>query len=323
MTLPDSRPDGKQHAGRRPRYVESRSRNHSSACTILTRTMVHLAYQRRPAALPYVLRALWPRRRRGNLPPALSASWAGHRADPRELAAFARITGLPLGDTLPLLYPHTFGFRLVMAILTHPVFPVPIFGLLQIRNHIHQHRPIPVTARMDFATSIAAVRLVTKGAEFDLATSVQSKGEEVCKSVITIFARGRFGEPQPAAALTRAPEVAGPVAAQWTLRDADHWRFGRFTGDYNGVHFWDRYARWFGFERALYHPPRVLAECVGRLRVNESGPVVFDAWIKGPVPHGASVRMRAESAAGATAFALYTEPDRPSIVGRLYSGESP
>lgn len=284
--------------------------------------MVHLAYRRRPVALPYLLRALWPLPRSGELRPQLSASWSGHRADPRELAEYLRITSLPPGDALPLLYPLTFGFRLVMTILTHPSFPVPIFGLLQIRNHIRQHRPIPVTARMDFTTSIAAVRLVAKGAEFDLATRVQCADEPVWESVITIFARGRFGEPQPAAALTRAPEVTAPVAAEWNLRDADHWRFGRFTGDYNGLHYWDGYARQFGFRRALYHPPRVLAECLGQLPVSAAGPASFDAWIKGPVLHGAKVRLHADTDAGATTFALYAEPGRPALVGRLHAMEN-
>ncbi|TAK50998.1 MAG: hypothetical protein EPO25_17760 [Gammaproteobacteria bacterium] len=284
--------------------------------------MVHLAYRRRPVALPYLLRALWPLPRSGELRPQLSASWSGHRVDPRELAEYLRITSLPPGDTLPLLYPLTFGFRLVMAILTHPTFPVPIFGLLQIRNQIRCHRPIPVTAGMDFATSIAAVRLVARGAEFDLATRVQCGDEPVWESVTTIFARGRFGEAQPPAALTRAPDVRSPVAAEWNLRDADHWRFGRFTGDYNGLHFSDSYARQLGFRRALYHPPRVLAECLGRLPVSAAGPACFDAWIKGPVPHGAKVRLHADTDAGATTFALYAEPGRPALVGRLHSMEN-
>ena len=56
-------------------------------------------------------------------------------ADRAELAGFRRITGLLADpDHLPLLYPHTFGFRLPMAILTHPSFPVPIWGVLQTRK---------------------------------------------------------------------------------------------------------------------------------------------------------------------------------------------
>lgn len=32
------------------------------------------------------------------------------------------------------------------------------------------------------------------------------------------------------------------------------WRLARMTGDYNGVHRWDCYARLFAFPRAFFHP---------------------------------------------------------------------
>ena len=67
------------------------------------------------------------------------------------------------------------------------------------------------------------------------------------------------------------------------MHDAGHWTFGRFTGDYNGIHLWDWYARRFGFRRGLYHPPRVLGECLARLpRLEEQDcPVRLDVWLMG------------------------------------------
>ncbi len=109
------------------------------------------------------------------------------------------------------------------------------------------------------------------------------------------------------------------------MADADHVRFGRFTGDYNGIHLWDWYARRMGFRRALYHPPRVLGQCLAHLpspglRPSSSalaGEVHrrLDAWLKGPVAHGATVRLHASALTGV--FALFAGDERPSIVGRL------
>jgi hypothetical protein len=140
--------------------------------------------------------------------------------------------------------------------------------------------------------------------------------------VLTFFARGRFGDPHPAAPLARAPTEFGSPVADWVMRDADHWRFGGFTGDYNGIHMWDWYAHRLGFRRALYHPPRVLGECLARLappaRVEDGcGRLRLDAWLKGPVSHGATVRMHASTTATASTFALFAGEDRPCIVGRL------
>lgn len=290
---------------------------------------VSLNFDRRPSALPYMVRGMIPVTRRRELAPRISAQWRQHRADPRELADFSRIAGLAPGDaTLPLLYPHTFGFRLAMAVLTHPRFPVPIWGVLQTRNHLVQHRPIAVEQPLDFETTVVRGRVVPKGAEFDLHTTVHVAGALAWESMVTFFTRGRFGEPDTSPPLARAPTEAGPLVAEWTMSDAGHWKFGSFTGDYNGIHMWDWYARRFGFRRALYHPSRVLGECLARLpRVATTTgrgetPQRLDVWLKGPVPHGASVRLRASLGATASNFALFARDERPSIVGRLESLEA-
>jgi acyl dehydratase len=280
---------------------------------------VSLDFDHRPSALPYMLRAMAPGARRIDLAPQIVARWHDHVADRVELAAFRRITGLWADpDHLPLLYPHTFGFRLPMAILTHPSFPVPIWGVLQTRNRLVQHRPIAIDERLDFETRVLRGRAVAKGAEFDLHTTVHTGGELVWECHLTFFARGSFGEPGQPDPAARSPSVTGPTIAQWTMRNADHVRFGGFTGDYNGIHLWDWYARRFGFRRALYHPPRVLGECLAQLTQHDicNAPVQLDAWLKGPVPHGAQVRLQADRTAGDTTFALFAGDERPGIIGR-------
>lgn len=285
---------------------------------------VDLDYSRRPSALPYMVRGMLPVTRHVTLTPRIGARWRGHRVDRDALAAFLRIAGLPNGGrTLPLLYPHAFGFRLAMAVLTHPAFPVPIWGVLQTRNHLVQHRPIAVEESLDFETRVHQGRAVPKGAEFDLHTTVHVDGDLAWESIVTFFARGRFGEPGPAPPLARAPSASGTPIAEWTMSDTAHWSFGRFTGDYNGIHLWDWYARRFGFRSGLYHPPRVLGECLARLPLRETraGPSRLDAWLKGPVPHGARVRLHAATTTTEARFALFAGDERPCIVGRLATGE--
>jgi acyl dehydratase len=96
---------------------------------------------------------------------------------------------------------------------------------------------------------------------------------------------------------------------------------GRFTGDHNGIHLSDRYARAFGFRRALYHPPVVLGHCLSRLLSRGPRQVTrLDAWLKGPVYKRAFVTLRAEPnpPGEAIAFALSVESDqRASVIGRI------
>lgn len=281
--------------------------------------IVQLSFHRKPSSLRYMMRGVTPTRRTVDLHPQIVARWRNHRADPRELASFLEITGLPAGRDLPLLYPHVFGFRLAMVVLTHPVFPVPIWGVLQTRNHLSQHRPIAVESVMDIETRVREGRATAKGAEFDLHTTVRVDATIAWESLVTFFTRGRFGAADPDSPLARSPTEFGPLAAEWTPRNAGHWRFGRYTGDYNGIHFWDAYARRLGFPRALFHPPRVLGECLGRLAGprGHGGPQRLDVWLKGPVPHGTPVRLHAAPGTDQTTFALFVERERPCMVGRL------
>jgi len=282
-------------------------------------TAVTLQFDERPSALAYMVRAVVPVRRPAGFAPAIEARWRAQRVDARELERFVRMTGGRPGRTLPLLYPHTVGFRLSMAMLTHPRFPVPIWNVLQTRNHVLSYRPIPISARLDYAARVRDSRVLERGAELDLETTVQVDGVLAWESLVTFYVRGRFGEPQQASPLARAPRPDGlPSVAEWTMEDRGHLQFGRLTGDYNGIHLWDVYARRFGFQRALYHPPRVLGLCLAHLpQIDPEAPLRLDAWLKGPVPHGAAVRLHAGPEDSRTVFALYAEEARPSILGRL------
>ncbi|HXW09107.1 MAG TPA: hypothetical protein VD737_00705 [Steroidobacteraceae bacterium] len=290
-----------------------------------------LEFHRPPSASRYMFRAVLPTSRERNLAPRIVARWIGCRPSAQEVAEFRRITGADARDddptALPFLYPLTVGFRLSMAVLTHPRFPVPIWGVLQTRNHVTQHRRIPTGASLDFETHVLPARVVSKGAEFDLRTNVHVDGDLAWESVVTFFARGRFGEPDAASTSARSPSDVGDAIAEWTMADADHARFCRFTGDYNGIHLWDWYARRMGFRRALYHPQRVLGLCLARLpapglRTTSPAGEKLDAWIKGPVPHGARVRLQASTSPTSTTFALFADDGaRPAIVGRLHATE--
>ena len=107
----------------------------------------------------------------------------------------------------------------------------------------------------------------------------------------------------------------------WRMPEAGAFRMGRFTGDHNGIHLSDWYARAFGFRQALYHTPVVLGHCLARLASFGSGPVTrLDAWLKGPVYKGSVVTLRAErrAAGGPLAFALHVESDeRPALLARM------
>jgi hypothetical protein len=287
---------------------------------------IRLEYRRRPSALAFMARLLRtsPGVRRSGVP-AIGARWR-HRVDRSELTRFLALSGLPEAHTLPLLLPHTLSFPLHMAILTQPAFPLPIWRMLQVRNRILQHRAIAADATLDIAVDIAAHRVLDKGAEFDLRTTVRAGDDVAWESVNTFYARGRYGAPTVDANVPAAPKLVTPEpkvspgeTASWRLPMRGGWQYGGLSGDYNPLHLWNGYAKRRGYARAFLHPQRVLGHCLARLpQMNGEGTVGLEAWLKGPVFYGAEVTLRHAQDNGGTLFALHVEDDaRPAIVGRL------
>jgi hypothetical protein len=283
------------------------------------RTALLEEFHRRPSVAAYMARALLPSRglRRTGVFPRIVERWSPVRIDPDHLRAFLALSGLSTADGVPILYPHVFGFPLHMALLTRRAFPLPIWRALQTRNHLLRHRHFTPDESFDLETRVAAERLLDRGAEVDLTTTLTSGGERVWESLVTFFYRGRYGAAQAASPLARSPEPDGSPMARWHVPSGVGWRFARLTGDYNGIHWMNAYARLFGFRSAFHHPQLVLGQCLARLSPPARERQRLDAWLKGPVFYDTDVTLRAASGADGVRFAVSMEGEaRPSIVGR-------
>jgi hypothetical protein len=288
-------------------------------------------YTAPPSALLYMLKAFRPSS--GWKPdhgfPDLNLIWRGYRIEPEATRFLQRISGGQddrSNDLLILLVPHVTGFRLLMAMLTHPLWPLPIWRALQVRNRLSIHRHLKAGDTADLVARMTGWRVLEKGIEVDLQARLQQGDDCAWESVVTFYYRGRFGSPtERGAALGAAPtspvlDKFSAAAERWRIDDTGRWRFGALTGDYNGIHQWDRYARRFGFAAAFPHPQRVVAQCLGHLGSLGSAPRQLDLWIKGPVYFGSEVVLRQSLLENDRQdFALsITGDERPALVGSLY-----
>lgn len=277
-------------------------------------------HSRAPSALAFMARAFIPSpglAKDGTIP-RLVERWAGLRIEPAHLAAFHRATGLPEERGASVLYPHVFGFRLHMALLTHRAFPLPIWNALQIRNRMIRHRLFGPGEALELETRVGGQRVVEKGLEVDLESRLVRGSERVWESEVTYFYRGRFGDARAAASRENTLDVSqAPVAERFRMPVGGGWSFGELTGDYNGIHNWAWYARRFGFRAAFPHPQRVAGTCMARLAGPTSEEQTLELWIKGPVFYGAGVVLRAQPDSAGVDFGLALEGDtRPALVGR-------
>lgn len=285
-----------------------------------------LQFGRPPSAIAFMLRALYPSPglEGGKDIAPVQATWTQHRLDQARLTEFLDLTGLSADRGLPILYPHVFGFRLIMAVLTHPAFPLPIWRALQIRNRLRQHEWIDRDSVLDLKTTVATHRLLEKGVEVDLRTVTTCRNRTVWEGTTTFYYRGRFAPGQATPVDARPPEIGEREVARWRTLPPTGWRFARLTGDYNGIHSWNWYARLFGFREAFHHPQLILGQCLARLpQPIETPAQQLETWLRGPVAYDTEVRMAGREQSDGFAFALSTADDtRPAIVGSWRSVSS-
>lgn len=247
--------------------------------------------------------------------PEMVATWRGQRFSSRELCDFFELSGLPHGEDLSILHPHTASFPMLMAMLSDPAFPLPIWRMLQVRNRLTQYEATEPDAALDLTVRSGESRILEKGIEMDLCVAAETNDRVVFEAVNTFYSRGRFGAAQAEA--PASPVLGGEPLVEWQMPAHGRLRYSRLSGDFNPLHLNDGYARRQGFARALAHPQRAIGQCLAHLGAARHAAMSLETWIKGPVFYGAQLALRAETRAQGGVFALHVDGDeRPAIVGR-------
>jgi hypothetical protein len=285
----------------------------------------------RPSTLRFMPKALWPSRgwRAERGCPDSQFIWRDYCISSQTIAklqGFAGASDPAQRAALLLLAPHITGFRLTMAFLMHPRWPLAIWGALQFRNRLRLLGPLQLDQPSELSVKACAWRVHAKGLEVDLHSELQQHGAVVWESIVTIYYRGRFGAAlehgaaRGAAASSPVLDPGSAPVAQWCIDTGRRFEFCRLTGDYNPLHLNSSYAHRMGFAGAFPHPQRVAAQCLGHLVTSGAAPRQLDLWIKGPALFGAAATLRqAPREDGGQDFALWVPGEqRPALVGSLY-----
>jgi acyl dehydratase len=201
---------------------------------------------------------------RGSEIPDLTLVLNDVAVDRDRLAAYDRVCGFDLSDTLPPTYPHMLAFPLQLALMTDSSFPFAAIGLVHIANEIVAHRPIRLGERLNLTVWATGLEPHPRGRQFSLRTEVRVGEELVWVQTSTNLRRGGGSEGAPEApALPDASEL--PAAATWKLGGDLGRRYGGVSGDINPIHIHPLTARLFGFPAAIAHGMWTKARCLAAL----------------------------------------------------------
>jgi hypothetical protein len=206
----------------------------------------------------------------GELPDGLELELTGVKADPADVAAYARVCGFTLRDQLPPTYAHMLAFPLHMAVMSDGSFPFGAVGLVHIENSITQERPIGIDEEMTIRVRPTKLERHPKGKTFSLETEVLIGGGVVWRSTSTMLRRGGSGGDAPKAGKNFEPLPADtPASAEWKLDGGLGRRYAGVSGDRNPIHMHSLTAKPLGFPGAIAHgmwtKARALAQLENRL----------------------------------------------------------
>lgn len=267
----------------------------------------------------YVKAAASARRKPKGKPPipALSAGIDGAQVDGRHLSAYRAICGFSEGDSLPIIYPQIMAQPLVMHLMTQPAFPLPLLGLVHLRNHIEQRRALRADEKFDIRVSSGESRDVKAGLEFDFINECLVGGEPVWRAQMTVLYR----VPGPKGGRSSPPPVTPELAEYQTFEaPADIGRrYAKVSGDYNPIHLYAATAKLFGFPRAIAHGLWSMARCCSLLQSELAAePRSLSVQFKQPLLLPGKVALKYQRRGDALDYALLSRSsDKVHLSGTL------
>lgn len=244
-----------------------------------------LEFDSLPSSLAAYAKAVKPQPglQAGETVPRIEARINHLLVDPAELRKYRAVCGFPAKSTLPVTYPHVLAAPLHMAVVTHANFPVPLLGLVHVRNTINQHRPIAADEPLSITVSLEGHRKVDAGNEFDMNSVITVGDEVVWDSVTTFLQRQKTTKSKKNKRAPTQDTIEDPRYARFSLKEDLGRRYAAVSGDYNPIHLYALTAKLFGFKRHIVHGMWSLARCAAELDALLPDAYQYDVQFKLPV----------------------------------------
>lgn len=252
--------------------------------------------------------------------PALSVRVAALQADASRLAAYRRICGFAESAQLPITFPQVQAAPLHLWLMLRPEFPLPLKGLVHLRNRFQTLQPMDAQAAYEVCVSLAGGRRTHQGFEFDILTEYfDAAGQIVHRALMTPLYRMKSpdtGAPRP------KPAAPAPALAQYRSFDVPGdigRRYAPIGGDFNPIHLSALSAKAFGFPRAIAHGMWSLARAVALLEdARGSTAREVEVQFRQPLLLPAKVALKYQARAKDTDFALLSRTsDKLHLSGAL------
>jgi acyl dehydratase len=265
--------------------------------------------------------------------PDLDLKLEGIVADPGDVAAYAKVCGFALRDSLPVTYPHVLAFPLHMAVMADGGFPFGAVGLVHVENRIEQRRRIGVGEELKIRVRPTKLAPHPKGQTFSLLTEVTAGKKLVWQSTSTMLRRGKPQQPadgpkthaergKSAHRLGVGEEVG--AGAEWKLGGDLGRRYASVSGDRNPIHMHSLTAKPLGFPGAIAHGMWTKARCLAALEGRLPDAFAVDVRFRKPIVLPARVEFASAAEGEEIAFVVRdAKRQTPHLDGRVTPLDKP
>lgn len=211
----------------------------------------------------------------------------GVRADVGNLTAYQHLVGESASDVLPAGFIHALAFPVAMSVLNRDDFPLPLLGMIHLRNQVEHLRAVQFSELLDIRAWAEDMRGHRAGTQLDVVAGVRSSsdGSLLWRGVSTYLAKGVFLPGVDKAATAAAPREFTPPAptAVWQLGVDTGRLYAAVSGDFNPIHLSVLSAKALGLRRAIAHGMYLASRALADVGSVKSEAFRWDVNFEAPV----------------------------------------
>ncbi|MBM7783107.1 MaoC family dehydratase [Arthrobacter tumbae] len=219
-------------------------------------------------------------------------------ANQEKLDAFQRLMGRPRAEFLPSGYLHTLAFPVAVSVLARPDFPLPLLGMIHLRNEIHHLRPIALNECLSVTAWVENLLQHRSGMQVDVMVDIRSSSEPVWKGRSTYLAKGvkangPKGTAAPSGGDRSTEQLPGFPTREWVLARNIGRRYAAVSGDYNPIHLSGPLARVAGMKQPIAHGMYLASRMAAEMGPGDATPFRWSVEFRAPVSLPSAVFLSA------------------------------
>ncbi|QSZ48908.1 MaoC/PaaZ C-terminal domain-containing protein [Arthrobacter sp. D5-1] len=222
--------------------------------------------------------------------PSVSHEVRNVKADVGNLTAYQHLVGETASDTLPAGYVHALAFPVSLSVMNRDDFPLPLLGMIHLKNHVEQRVPIAFSEALDIRSWAENLAGHKAGTQVDVVAEVRSasSGELLWRGVSTYLAKGIFlpgiDKPGSANGATAPSDFSPPnPTALWQLGLDTGRSYATVSGDFNPIHLSVLSAKALGLRGSIAHGMYLASRALADVGAVKADAFTWDVAFEAPV----------------------------------------